>query len=149
MKQDTTIELVETFFKVFRLMKQEMSYTNNLTHLSILQIQALFFLKQESEDKKVTMGDIAEYFHIELSSATSLLNKLCEQKLVERQSDDKDRRLVIIVLTAQGKALLEKAMSERRQKLEKTLSYLSEKEKTDLLKIFRTLNEKLQKQNEN
>jgi len=148
MKQDTTIELVEAFFKVFRLMKQEMSYTNNLTHLSILQIQALFFLKQES-DKKIAMGDIAEYFHIELPSATSLLNKLCEQELVERQSDDKDRRLVIIVLTAQGKALLEKAMSERRQKLEKTLSYLSEKEKMDLLRIFKTLNEKLQKQNEN
>jgi len=148
MKQDTTIDLIEAFFKVFRQMKQEMSYTNNLTHLSILQIQALFFLKQESS-RKVTMGDIAEYFHIELPSATSLLNKLCEQKLVERQSDDKDRRLVIIVLTAQGKALLEKAMSERRQKLEKTLSYLSEKEKMDLLNIFKTLNVKLQKQNEN
>jgi DNA-binding MarR family transcriptional regulator len=148
MKRDTTMDLVETFFKVFRLMKQEMSYTNNLTHLSILQIQALFFLKQNAE-KKVTMGDIAEYFHIELPSATSLLNKLCEQKFVERQSDDKDRRLVIIVLTPQGKALLEKAMSERRGKLEKTLSYLSEKEKLDLLKIFKTLNDKLQKQNEN
>lgn len=148
MKQDVTIELIETFFKVFRLMKTKMSYTNNLTHLSILQVQALFFLKQNT-DKKVTMGDIAEYFQIELPSATSLLNKLCEQKLVERQSDDKDRRLVIIVLTSQGKALLQQAMSERRQKLEKTLAYLSEKEKMDLLKIFKTLNEKLQKQNEN
>jgi len=144
MKNDITIELVEMMFKVMRLMKHKMSYTNNLTHLSILQFQALIFLKQEN-GKKVTMGDIAEYFHIELPSATSLINILCEQKLVTRKSDENDRRLVIIVLTTQGKTLLERAMSERRQKLEKTLSYLSEKEKKELLNIFKTLNDKLQK----
>jgi DNA-binding MarR family transcriptional regulator len=147
MKADSTVELVEMIFKATRLMKGEMSYTNNLTHLSILQIQTLIFLKQ-NKDKDVPMSDIAEYFHIELPSATSLVNKLCDQKLVERHADQKDRRLVIIVLTQEGKTLLEQAMNQRRIKLEKILSYLSEKEKTDLLNIFRTLGERLQKQDE-
>jgi len=147
MSDNTKIELVDMLFKISRLMKEEMSYTNNLTHLSILQIQTLIFLKQ-NKDKKVTMSDIAQYFHIELPSATSLLNKLYEQKLVDRLSDDKDRRLVIIVLTDIGRTLVEQAMSQRRKKLEKTLSYLSEKEKNDLLGIFKTLNDRLQTQNE-
>jgi len=141
MTEVNTFELVDLMFKTFRLMKDEMSFTNNLTHLSILQIQTLIFLKQ---NKKNSMSDIAQYFHIELPSATSLLNKLCDQKLVERYEDENDRRLVMISLTDEGKKLLQQAMNQRRKKLEKTLSYLSEKEKNELLNIMKTLNNKLQ-----
>lgn len=142
MKEDNKIELVEMIFKVSRLMKDKMSYTNKLIHLSILQIQTLIFL---NKNKKVSMSDIAGYFHIELPSATSLLNKLYDQKLVERHEDEQDRRLVMITLTNQGKILLKQAMYERRKKLEKVLSYLSEKERSDLSTILETLNNKLQK----
>jgi DNA-binding MarR family transcriptional regulator len=144
MKQDNTIELVEMLFTVSRRMKDEMSFTNNLVHLSILQIQTLIFLNQ-NKDKQVSMTDIAEYFHIELPSATSLLNILYDQKLVERHTDENDRRLVIIVLTIKGKKLLEQAMHVRRKKFEKILSYLSGKEKLELLNIFKKLDSRLQK----
>ncbi|HUD20346.1 MAG TPA: MarR family winged helix-turn-helix transcriptional regulator [Patescibacteria group bacterium] len=143
MKTDTTNDLVERIFKVARLMKDEMSYTHDVTHLSILQIQTLFFLKHD-KDKNISMSDIAAYFRIELPSATSLVNKLCDQKLVERRADQNDRRLVLITLTADGKTMLEDAMCARRKKLEKILSYLSEKEKSDLSSIFKTLYNKLQ-----
>lgn len=142
MKKDNKIELVEIMFKISRLMKQEMSYTNNLTHLSILQIQTLIFLHQ---NKNVAMSDIAGYFRIELPSATILLNKLYSLKLVERHDDHEDRRLVRISLTEKGKTLLKQAMYQRRKKVEKILSYLSEKEKGDLLNILKTLNNRLQK----
>jgi DNA-binding MarR family transcriptional regulator len=142
MKKDNTIELVEMMFKILRLMKQKMAYTNNLVHLSILQIQTLFFL---SQNKKTSMGEIANYFHIELPSATSLVNKLCDQKFVVRHADEQDRRLVLIILTAEGKKMLLQAMSQRRKKLEKVLSYLSVAEKSELLSILKTLNTKLEK----
>ena len=143
MKQDTTNELVEMMFAVFRRMKDEMSFTNHLTHLSIVQIQTLFFLNHHT-NKQVSMSDIAEYFHIELPSATSLITKLCDINLVERHADHQDRRLVLITVTGEGKKLLEQAMRERRQKLEKMLSYLSGKEKGELFTIVKTLNTKLQ-----
>jgi MarR family transcriptional regulator, organic hydroperoxide resistance regulator len=142
MKTDNTFELVEIVFKISRLMKEEMSYTCNLIHLSILQIQTLIYINKNG---KIPMSDIAEYFHIELPSATSLLNKLCDLKLVERHADELDRRLVIITLTTRGKTMLEQAMNERRKKLEKMLSYLSEKERSELLNILTTLHTKLHK----
>jgi len=142
MKKDNTNELVEVMFTVFRRMKSEMSFTNNFIHLSILQIQALMYL---CHNKSVDMSDIAEYFHIELPSATSLINKLCDHKLVSRYEDLKDRRLVRITLTEDGKKLVEQAMCERRKKLEKMLSYLKDEEKLDLLNILKTLNTRLQK----
>jgi len=142
MKDDNIIELADTMFQVFRLMKEKMSYTDKLTHLSILQIQTLIFLHNT---KNVSMGDIAEYFCIELPSATSLLNKLCDQKLVERYEDQEDRRMVMISLTDGGKTLVKQAMRERRKKLEMILSYLSKKEQLDLLTILKMLQNRLQK----
>lgn len=142
MIKENTNELVELMFSISRRMKEEMSYTNKLTHLSVLQIQTLKFLNQ---NKKTSMGDIAEYFQIELSSATSLLNNLCDHKLVKRYDDEQDRRLVRITLTDKGKTLFEQAIKERRKKIEKILSYLSKKEKTELLTILKTLNNRLQK----
>ena len=91
------------------------------------------------------MGDIAEYFCIELPSATSLLNKLCDQKLVERYEDQEDRRMVMISLTDGGKTLVKQAMRERRKKLEMILSYLSKKERLELLTILKMLQNRLQK----
>ncbi len=142
MKQDNPNELVEMIFAVSRLMKDEMSYTNHLIHLSILQIQTLFFLKNRAV---TSMSDIAEYFRIELPSATSLITKLCDLALIERRADKEDRRLVLISLTDEGKKLLEQAMHDRRNKLEKMLSYLSGNEKAELFNIIKTLNTKLQK----
>ena len=142
MHKDPTIELMEILFKTSRLVKDEMSYTNNLTHLSILQIQALIFLNQH---EKVSMTAIAENFRIELSSATSLINKLCEHKLVTRYEDHEDRRLVMITLTSDGKTLLERAMRERRKKITGILSNLSAKEQSELLTILKTLYNRLQK----
>jgi DNA-binding MarR family transcriptional regulator len=147
MKNDNTVELVEMIFKVSRLMKEEMSFTNNLVHLSILQIQTLFFLNK-NKTKKISMSDIAGHFNVELPSATSLLNKLYEMNLVERHADEQDRRLVLITVTAQGEKMLQEAMLHRRKNLEKMLSYLSVEEVTNLKTIFETLNSKLQKQNE-
>lgn len=142
MKPDTTTEIIETMFKVSRLMKQEMSYTNNLMHLSMLQIQTLIYIHKH---ENTSMSGIAEYFRIELPSATSLVTKLCDQKLVERFDDPQDRRLVRITLSAEGKTLLERAQHERKAKAEKILSYLSTREKSELLTILHTLNIKLQK----
>ena len=142
MKSDNTLELVEILFKTFRLMKGHMSFSNDLTHLSVLQIHTLIFLKQK---KKISMSDIADHFRIELPSATSLLNRLCDQKLVKRYEDEQDRRLVCVALTTKGQTLLDEVMEERKTKLENMLSYLSEKEKTELLTILQTLNTRLQK----
>src|SRR6266576_2561990 len=107
-------KISEILFKVVRLLKKEMSYKDEFAQLSVLQIQALFFLKQ---NKNAQMSEIAEHFHIELPSATSLLNKLNQMDFVERNADPNDRRLVRIVLSKKGEAVLKQAMDERNKKV--------------------------------
>ena len=142
MKDSYTNQLIETFFNLSRLMKESMSFGRDFANLTLLQIQALIFIKR---NQKVQMGEVAQNFKIELPSATSLVNKLCILKLAERKLDDSDRRMVYIVLTSKGVKMLEKVMDERSKNIRKNLSYLSQEDKKDLLRISKTLLEQMQK----
>jgi DNA-binding MarR family transcriptional regulator len=113
-----------------------MSLNTDIFQLSILQIQALVYVNTKRE---ATMSEIAKHFNIELPSASSLITKLFVKKLISRDSDQQDRRLVKITLTKKGELLLLKATEERRKKIRKMLSYLSEDEILHLRNIVNTL----------
>ena len=137
--------LVEEIFKFSRFMKGQMSCDSALMNLSMLQLQVLVFLKR---NEPVQMSEIAKYFAIELPSATSLINKVTKMGLVERKADKHDRRLVLISLTKDGNALLQKAMEEKGKKITETLSYLSEKDKKELLRIMQLVTATMEKEYE-
>jgi DNA-binding MarR family transcriptional regulator len=139
---ETTTDLVDLVFRITRLMKQKMAAPSGMASLSMLQTQTLMFLNQ---NKETTMSEVAGYLHIELPSATSLINTLVRQKLVRRSSDPRDRRIVKIDLTLTGKTMLEQAINQRKKKLEEFLSYLSPKHKSDLLAILHGVEERLTK----
>lgn len=133
-------DLANEMFQISRLLKEKMSFSSKMVHLSMLQIHTLIFLNQ---NENVAMSDIADSFHIELPSATSLVNKLFEMKLVERSEDRHDRRIVRISLTDEGIKLMKTVRREQREKIETILSYLPEKERMQLLHILKTLHSKL------
>jgi|SRR5579883_775811 len=137
--------LVEEIFKFSRHMKEQMCVDSELMRLSMLQLQALVFLKK---NERAQMSEIASHFNIELPSATSLINKLCKLNLVARKADENDRRMVRIELTKQGKELLEQAMIERSKKIKKTLSYLSESDRRELLRIMKKVTDTIEKEYE-
>ncbi|HZE87048.1 MAG TPA: MarR family transcriptional regulator [Methylomirabilota bacterium] len=141
MNANITSRLIELSFQLSRQIKGTMCFTSQFINLSMLQLQALSFIKSKPN---VHMREIAEHFHIELPSATSLLNKLHEMQLVSRSTDATDRRVVKISLTADGETLLKDAMIERNKKTEILLSYLSETEKENLLHIFEKLLTKME-----
>ena len=129
-------DLVENIFKLSRLMKLNMSFNKDLTHLTMLQLQALIYLKKNQE---ATISDVANQFKIELPSATSLINNLCKTKILKKKHDPKDKRCIAIGFTNRGSLLFKKAMEERTQKTKKILSFLSDKEKNTLLIIVKKL----------
>lgn len=143
MKAD--LDLIEKIFTLSRAMKENMSYSSDLIHLSLLQLQALLFLHKS---KNAQMRDVAQHFRIEMPTATDLITKLAKQKLVTRKPDPKDKRLVRLTLTTYGKTLLNEAMEHRSKKISQLLSYLSEEEKEKLLAILSVLIVKMEKEHE-
>lgn len=139
---DTLVtKFIEVMFKTSRLFRDRMHYSSKIAHLSFLQVQTLTYLKLHNNAQ---MSEIAEHFHIELPSATSLLNKLVALQLVKRQHDEKDRRLVRVVLTEEGDAVLKQAKKEKEAHVEKLLSYLTQKEQHELLRLMEKLRERIE-----
>lgn len=138
---DINSKLIEAIFNLSRIMKGDLSSQSETLHLTIVQIHVLIFLKKNPESM---MSDIASYLKIELSSATTLINKLVKEGLVSRKTDPTDRRQIRISLTKKGDTLMSEGMKQRSKRIEKHLSYLSHAEKTELLKILGKMVEKME-----
>jgi len=142
---NTAAKFIEVMFKTSRLFRERMHYPSTIANLSILQIQALNYLKHNNNAQ---MSEIADHFHIELPSATSLLNKLVTLQLVKRVQDEKDRRLVRIDLTEEGNAVLTLVMKEKESRIKQMLSYLTDEEQRELLRLIEKLNDRMENTNE-
>ena len=136
------LDLEELAFQIFRLIKRKMTIATGFGSLSILQIHTLVFLKENSG---ANMSDIASFLQIELPSATSLMSKLVDLDLVQRLLDKKDRRVIRIELTENGAKLLSQTVKIRSSRIKQLLSYLSNKQKQDLMTTMQTIKDHLEK----
>jgi DNA-binding MarR family transcriptional regulator len=65
-----------------------------------------------------TIASLREDLYGSRAAATQLINRLFESGLVERVEAETDRRLKVISLTPEGRALVEKGIAARRKWLE-------------------------------
>jgi len=139
MAEEINEQILEALFKLVRDFKGSMSDNFVHSHLTMLQCQALECVKKKAG---MHMGDIASHFATTMPTATALVNKLITAKLVSRENDTKDRRIIKITLTKAGEKLLREVNKQRANKMKKLLSYLPQRDKTELLRILEILAEK-------
>ena len=75
-----------------------------------------------------TMTELSQAHSVSVSTMTSMVDRLMQNELIERQRDERDRRIVRVGLTPKGKKMVKHLMKARRQELEKFLLELSRKE---------------------
>ncbi len=139
MADEVNNQILETMFKLVRNFKDSISDSFRHSHSTMLQCEAMLCIKKH---KHAHMGDIAQHFSTTMPTATSLIDKLIEVKYVKRENDPKDRRIVRISLTKSGEKFLDEATKHKSEKMDKLLSYLSEQDKLELLRILNTLAQK-------
>lgn len=93
-----------------------------------LQYRALRIIRE----KRPTMGELCDMLYLSSSTVTELVDKLEENKLVIRVRSKEDRRVIILEVTNEGNALLEKIQEEKLEVLNKSLNFLDEKEKDEI-----------------
>lgn len=143
MANEVNEQIIETLFKIARNLKGSMHGDFEHSHLTMLQCQALECVKKK---KNAHMADIAEHFATTMPTATALIDKLIAAKLVKRENDVKDRRIVKIFMTKLGDRFLHQVIKRKSEKMGKVLSYLSEQDKLELLRILNVLAEKSENQ---
>jgi DNA-binding MarR family transcriptional regulator len=125
--------IVETIIYLFtesrRLSKDEASrYGVTPTQLSVLK------LLQEIGD--LSLGTLSKEIRAHNSTVTGIVDRMEAAELVERARSEKDRRVWIIRLTAQGRRVAEKARVSPWDTLRLALAALSASEQDKLTEIL-------------
>ncbi|MCL5008874.1 MAG: MarR family transcriptional regulator [Patescibacteria group bacterium] len=137
MKQENTMgEIIHFFFGAFRAIKSQMGFASPIFQLPLAQMETLRFI---GEKEKVQMKEVADYLAITPPSATVMVNILVDLGYVERQAGRQDRRAVRLSLTKKGRQILEKAVTQRCQRMKKLLSKLNQREQAELLGLLKKM----------
>jgi len=82
------------------------------------QHQLMLALKGLPEGIRPRIGEVAERLQIQHHSAVELVNRLSRAGYVRRQRDTKDRREVLLVLTAKGEQVLRQLSLDHKKELQ-------------------------------
>jgi DNA-binding MarR family transcriptional regulator len=134
--------IMETMMHVGRIVRNSMHISSSIAELTLLQLETLIYL---ARNPQVHMVEVANYFHITKPTATSMLNKLVSLKLVKRDENKLDRRVVRVNLSELGKNLLEETQKKKKEKFTAILAELSQEDKEHLLRITNTIFETAKK----
>jgi len=83
-----------------------------------------------------TISELAESLNISSPGVTQMIDKLQSKGYVERQSQEKDQRLVRVKVTQGGRGALNLALASFEERVEEVLRPLSQEEKDQLLALF-------------
>jgi len=85
--------------------------------LSPQQHQALLAIKGRAEGEALTVGLLAEQLFLKHHSAVGLVDRLVKKRLLKRSPSPEDKRKVLVSLTAQGEALIDRLSATHRAEL--------------------------------
>ncbi|MFS0555213.1 MarR family winged helix-turn-helix transcriptional regulator [Brevibacillus sp. 179-C9.3 HS] len=131
---DTFERLQEAFRTIMRTMGSQLAEP-----ASGLTGPQFYILHQLELKQKCTVGELADSMGVKPSAITAMVDRLDKHGYVARDRDEEDRRVVHISLHDSGRHILKLAKQNRREKLNKMFSHLSE----DELQAFVTIFEKL------
>ena len=92
----------------------------------MLHFHTLRFVKMQG---RPLMQEVAGYLCVTPPAATLLIEGLAKEGLVRRSFDRKDRRIVRLVLTKEGRSFLARGIRARMQQIAKLFSVLTDAER--------------------
>ena len=128
-KEDFLGGIIKTIFMTRSLIHQD----RRSGKVSFLRIIVLRYVL---ENKEPTMKDIANYLDITMPSASSIINDLAKLDFIKRKNDPKDRRLIRLILTKKGEAIVKQELGRMVKVMRENLSSLSLVEQKKLFEIM-------------
>jgi MarR family transcriptional regulator, organic hydroperoxide resistance regulator len=122
------LELLKTLFgSTFRQFLWRNAAELELTYA---QAQVLFYVAQHPD---CHMGQVAKTFNVTLSAITQIVDRLVQKRFLTRSSKPADRRVYILELTTEGKALVQELETLQVEVLEPVLQRLSARDRNHLI----------------
>jgi DNA-binding MarR family transcriptional regulator len=92
-------DLMSRIWKSCKPYLEEVSASFSMTPQQVVALKVL------GENGKIAMSELALHLGCDASNVTSIVDKLETRGLVERRSTERDRRVKVLLLTAEGQAL--------------------------------------------
>lgn len=108
MREELLERLLSDFLVLIPVLNKKLLRENELYKLDDLYPSHVQILLLLSKKKQMTMSEISREIHVINSNLTPLVDKLIKLGYLKRQPSKKDRRVVHISLTANGKKQVEK-----------------------------------------
>jgi outer membrane protein TolC/predicted transcriptional regulator len=90
-------------------------------------------LLRQGESK---MTDLARCMNVTTAAMTGMVDRLVREGYMARDSDPKDRRIILMKLTARGSELVKKIKAQRRKMIVDIFGRLSETDRRDYLRVL-------------
>ncbi len=103
------------------------------TKLTLPQFVMLESLSRMGEPR---MTDLANNVNVTTAAVTGLVDRLVRDGYVERERDDKDRRIIKVRLTAKGTKTVNSIIDHRRRVMIRIFSVISNEERQRYLEIL-------------
>ncbi len=116
-----------------RIFIQEFKKQKNFCPMNYIKAEILSHLQLYQNSK---MKDVAKFLGITPPSATTMIEKLVQEKLLERKKDPNDRRNIILLVTTEGETFIKKTYSQIHAIIEQTFKTLNKKDKKELIRIY-------------
>ncbi len=96
----------------------------------------LLALEAISREEGLMMSDLGKRLDISLSTATGIIDRLIEKKLVKRERNGGDRRVVRVMLTDKGRKTNQTYQKQKKELFGRMLGALDPQEQGELINIL-------------
>ena len=141
MREELLERLLSDFLVLIPVLNKKLLRENELYKLDDLYPSHVQILLLLSKKKQMTMSEISREIHVINSNLTPLVDKLIKLGYLKRQPSKKDRRVVHISLTANGKKQVEKHRVYANQYLTEQLESLNDAQLEALELHLKAINE--------
>src|SRR3989449_820676 len=104
--------------------------------LTYAQSQVLFYVAEHPE---CHMGDVAKAFGVTLPAVTHIVDRLEQKQFLLRGDHPADRRVYLLELTRQGKALVQELRTMQQRSVEVVLARMSADDRAKVIKGLEAL----------
>jgi DNA-binding MarR family transcriptional regulator len=114
---DKQFRLLATFRQALRQFQFFSEQASRELGLTAQQYQALLAIRGNQTDEAFTVKALAEKLLIKHNSAVELVDRMEQLRLVARKHTERDRRRVVVELTAHGASVLRRLVIMHRREL--------------------------------
>lgn len=131
-EKENIIRILDAFDGISRIFAAMESFPGDAS----ISKPELLALEAISREEGLMMSDLGKRLDISLSTATGIIDRLIEKKLVKRERNGGDRRVVRVLLTDKGRKTNQTYQKQKKELFGRMLGALDPEEQGELIKIL-------------